>query len=88
MEDGLLHEGSLRLFRAALQDAQSASGEEDRMLAVMQARGLWLAAAEALPTLPPDNAQMIEDALAGSGDPALLSSAVEAVADSLILLTH
>jgi hypothetical protein len=50
------------------------------------ARGLWLAAAEAVLTLAPGEAQGIEAALTGSGDPDLLPLAAEAVADSLILL--
>ena len=84
--DRLLHEGSLRLFHAALQDAEGASDDAERLVAVMQARGLWLAAAEAVLTLAPGEAQGIEAALAGSGDPDLLPFATEAVADSLILL--
>jgi hypothetical protein len=83
----LLHEGSLRLFHAALQAAEGASTEEDRMLALMQARGLWLAAAEAVLTLAPDDAQVIEDALAGSGDPALLPFALESAEATLADLT-
>ncbi len=82
----LLHEGSLRLFHAALQDAQEASDDSERLVAVMQARGLWLAAAEAVLTLAPGEAQGIEAALAGTSDPDLLPFATEAVADSLVLL--
>jgi len=82
----LLHEGSLRLFHAALRDAEVALNEARRLDAVMRARGLWLAAAEAVLTLAPDEVEMIEGALAGSGDPALLPFATEAVEAALAWL--
>lgn len=82
----LLHEGALRLFHASLQAADSATDDAVRLLSVMQARGLWLAAAEAVLTLTPDEVPTIEDALAGSGDPALLPFAIEAVEAALVAL--
>ena len=57
-----------------------------RLNAVMYARGLWLAAAEAILTLAPDNAETVEAALDGSGDAALLSLAAEAVEAALVTL--
>jgi len=85
--DRLLHEGSLRLFHAALQGAEDAPDDAARLQAVMQARGLWLAAAEAVLTLSPDEVETIEEALAGSGDAALLPFAREAVEAALVALT-
>ena len=87
MVDRLLHEGSLRLFHAALQGAEDAPDDAARLQAVMQARGLWLAAAEAVLTLSPDEVETIEEALAGSGDAALLPFAREAVEAALVALT-
>jgi hypothetical protein len=74
----LLHEGAMRLFHAALQEAESASEDAGRKAAVMRARGLWLAAAEAMLALAPDEVPVIESALAGAGDPALIPFATEA----------
>jgi len=82
----LLHEGSLRLFHAALRDAEVTLDEARRLDAVMRARGLWLAAAEAVLTLAPDEVETIEGALAGSGDPALLPFATGAVEAALARL--
>ena len=79
----LLHEGSLRLLHAALSDAAAAPDEDRRAEAVMLARGLWLAAAEAMLTLAPDEIEGIEAALAGTGDTALLLFATEAVDEAL-----
>jgi len=84
----LLHEGALRLFHAALRDAEVALDEAHRLDAVMRARGLWLAAAEAVLTLVPDEVDGIEAALAGSGDAALLPFAVEAVEGTLARLSE
>lgn len=84
--DGLLHEGSLRLFHAALSEAEAASDEDSRAVAVMRARGLWLAAAEAVLSLAPAETDAIEAALAGTGDPDLLPFAREAVEDTLVEL--
>lgn len=75
----LLHEGSLRLFHAALTDATEAPDDATRTRAALRARGLWLAAAEAVLTLAPADAAGIEAALTGTGDAALLSSAADAV---------
>ncbi|MDD7971376.1 hypothetical protein [Roseinatronobacter alkalisoli] len=82
----LLHEGALRLFLAALMDADTASDDDSRTRAVMRARGLWLAAAEALLSVTPAEADGIEAALAGTGDADLLPFAVQAVADALAQL--
>lgn len=82
----LLHEGSLRLLHAALMDAERAPDDDNRILAVMQARGLWLAAAEAVLTLAPDDADAIEAAIAGRGDPALVPFAADALQDMLAQL--
>jgi hypothetical protein len=82
----LLHEGSLRLILAALTEAAGAD-DAARPAAVMRARGLWLAAAEAVLTLAPEEAPGIEAALAGSGDAALLPMAVDAVTAALARLT-
>jgi hypothetical protein len=82
----LLHEGSLRLFHAALRDAEAALDETRRLDAVMRAGGLWLAAAEAVLTLTPDEVETIEGALVGSGDPSLLPFAIEAVETALARL--
>lgn len=84
--DALLHEGALRLFLAAITEADAASNEQARVLSVMKARGLWLAAAEAMLTLAPAEVAGIEAALAGSGDVDLLPFAAEAVADALVQL--
>jgi len=84
--DALLHEGALRLLHAALTDADAARDDDSRTQAVMRARGLWLAAAEALLSVTPAEADGIEAALAGTGDPDLLPFAVEAVADALVQL--
>lgn len=82
----LLHEGALRLFHAALAEAEDAHDDDVRIRAVMQARGLWLAAAEAMLALAPAEVDTIETALDGSGDPALLPFASEAVAEALAQL--
>ncbi|MCC5966805.1 MAG: hypothetical protein JJU24_11785 [Natronohydrobacter sp.] len=82
----LLHAGALHLFHAAILAAASAPDEAARLIAVMQARGLWLAAAEAVLTLTPEEAETIEAALEGSGDAALLSFAVESVETALAQL--
>jgi hypothetical protein len=83
----LLHEGALRLFHAALQGAEDALDDAARLQATMQARGLWLAAAEAVLTLRPDEVQIIEEAVAGSSDAALLPFARDAVEAALVALT-
>lgn len=82
----LLHEGALRLFHAALHQAEGASDDGSRLNAVQRARGLWLAAAEAVLTLTPDEVETIEDALAGAGDPALLPFARDAIEVALARL--
>lgn len=86
--DRLLHEGALRLFHAAMRDAERALDEPRRLDAVMRARGLWLAAAETMLTLAPGEVETIEGALAGSGDTALLPFATEAVETALSSLTR
>jgi hypothetical protein len=79
----LLHEGALRLFHAALVDAAEAPDEAARSRAALRARGLWLAAAEAVLTLAPAEVEQIEAALAGTGDAALLPFAADAVQAAL-----
>lgn len=81
-----LHEGALRLFDSALVMANGATDDTTRLNAMMRARGLWLAAAEAVLTLTPDEVDEIEAALSGTGDPALLPSAVAAVETALTRL--
>jgi len=82
----LLHEGALRLLHAALTAADTAEGDAARARAVLHARGLWLAAAEAVLTLAPAEVEGIEAALAGTGDAALLPFAAEAVEVALTRL--
>lgn len=82
----LLHEGSLRLFLAALTEAAEAPDDAARARAALRARGLWLAAAEAVLSLAPAEARGIEAALAGAGDAALLPFAAETVATVLAQL--
>jgi hypothetical protein len=82
----LLHEGALRLFHAALTAAAEAADDAARARAALYARGLWLAAAEAVLTLAPAEAEGIEAALAGTGDAALLPFAAEAVEAALARL--
>jgi hypothetical protein len=79
----LLHEGALRLFHAALVDAAEAPDEAARSRAALRARGLWLAAAEAVLTLAPAEVEQIESALAGTGDAALLPFAADSVQAAL-----
>ncbi|TQM91578.1 hypothetical protein [Roseinatronobacter monicus] len=84
--DALLHEGALRLFHAALAAAEGANDDDARTRAVLHARGLWLAAAAAMLALAPSEVDTVETALDGSGDPALLPFASEAVAEALAQL--
>ena len=84
---GILHEAALRLFHAALVKAEAASDKDSRNRAAMRARGLWLAAAEAILTLVPGEADRIDAALAGKGDPDLLPFAREAVEEALVKLS-
>ncbi len=84
--DVLLHEGALRLVHAALNEAEGANDDDARTRAVLHARGLWLAAAEAMLALAPSEVDTVETALDGSGDPALLPFASEAVAEALAQL--
>jgi hypothetical protein len=84
--DRLLHEGALRLFHSALTAADEATDDTARVNAIMRARGLWLAAAEAVLTLTPDEVEGIEAVLAGTGDAALLPFATEAVEVALARL--
>jgi hypothetical protein len=79
----LLHAGALRLFHAALVDAAEAPDEAARSRAALRARGLWLAAAEAVLTLAPAEVEQIESALAGTGDAALLPFAADSVQAAL-----
>lgn len=79
----LLHEGALRLFHAALVEAGEAPDDAARTRAALRARGLWLAAAEAVLTLAPAEVEEIEAALAGTGDAALLPFAADAVQAAL-----
>ena len=79
----LLHEGALRLFHAALTEAAEAPDDAARTRAALRARGLWLAAAEAVLTLAPDSVPEIVAALTGTGDAALLPFAAEAVQAAL-----
>lgn len=79
----LLHEGALHLFHAALTEAAEAPDEAARTRAAFRARGLWLAAAEAVLMLAPSEVEGIEAALAGTGDEALLPFAAEAVEAAL-----
>jgi len=82
--DQLLHKGSLQLFHAALILADEATDDPARLNAVMHARGMWLAAAEAILSLAPESVETIEAAIAGSGDAALMSFAVEAVEAAMV----
>jgi hypothetical protein len=82
----VLHEGALRLFQAALTEAATAGDAAARARAAMRARGLWLAAAEAVLATAPDEAAGIEAAMAGTGDAALLPFAADAVAAALARL--
>lgn len=79
----LLHEGALRLFHAALLEAADAPDDAARAPAALRARGLWLAAAEAVLALAPAEVGAIEAALAGTGDAALLPFAADAALAAL-----
>lgn len=78
-----LHRAALLVFHDALAEAGAATEDAAREAATLRARGLWLAAAEAVLTLAPDEVAGIEAALAGSGDAALLPFAGEAVQAAL-----
>lgn len=79
----LLDEGSLRLFHAALDSIESASDDPARARAAVYARGLWLAAAEPMLRLLPEEIDSIATAFAGSGDPDSVPFATAAVEKAL-----
>jgi len=79
----ILDAGALHLFHAALGAAAAAPDDATRGTAMMHAQGLWLAAAEPVLSRMPDAVGAIEAALAGSGGPASLAAAMDAVARTL-----